>query len=395
MKRNHNAMLSRRTLLKVGLSAIFPIADSTSATFAQTKTRGNLYISGARQSTDQYVAVVFDEQAQLRATVPIMARAHGAAAHAQSHRACLFGRRPGYFMNTFDIRSPQHQRVISPIDGRHYYGHGAYSENGNLLYATENDFDKGRGVIGIYDAARDYQRVGELDTYGIGPHELVRVPGSSLLVVANGGIQTHPDTGCEKLNIATMQPSLSIVDSSNGQLVGRHVLAGELHQVSIRHLACSADGELWYAGQYEGDKPSVDGLAGRVSIRQSLQSFRGGESRRGLTLVDLPESVQSRASQYLSSVAIVGKHAVFTSAKGGLVFKLNRVSLQIDESLSILDCSGVTPISSSEASGSDRIASLESALLTCGTGEILSLSDEGLTSLAIHKIQWDNHVYRV
>ena len=298
-------------------------------------------------------------------------------------------------MNTFDIRTPENQLVISPVDGRHFYGHGAYSENGKLLYATENDFDRGRGVIGVYDATTGYQRIGEINAYGIGPHELIRVPGTSFLVVANGGIQTHPDTGREKLNIATMQPSLSIVDARTGQLVGRHVLADEFHQVSIRHLACTADGELWYAGQYEGDEVAIDGLVGKVSLQDSMHSFRNGLSRRGLALVELPESIQNRVSGYLTSVAIVGPRVVFTSARGGLVFNVDRDSLQVDESLSILDCSGVAATYPCESFREEISSPVECALITCGTGEIVSVSDGGLTSLALHNYQWDNHVYRV
>ena len=391
----YQSQYSRRALLKLGLSAMLPLKAATTPAFSSDKTAGELYICGARRSADKFVAVVFDENAKLQVAVPIKARAHGAAAHSRTHRACLFGRRPGYFMNTFDIRTPENQLVISPVDGRHFYGHGAYSENGKLLYATENDFDKGRAVIGVYDATSSYQRIGEINAYGIGPHELIRVPGSPILVVANGGIQTHPDTGREKLNIATMQPSLSMVDARTGQLVGRHMLADEFHQVSIRHLACTADGELWYAGQYEGDEVAIDGLVGRVSIQDSMHSFRNGLSRRGLTLVELPESIRNRVSGYLTSVAIVGPHAVFTSARGGLMFNIERDSLQVDESLSILDCSGVAATYPCESFREENSSPAECALITCGTGEIVSVSDGGLTSLALHNYQWDNHVYRI
>lgn len=395
MKHLPEFRLSRRTFLKSAFSAIIPFMSTRNTSFAGVENSGNLYISGARQSADQYVAVVFNEKAQLQATVPLTSRAHGAAAHVKSNRACIFGRRPGYFMNTFDIRTPQNQNVINPIEGRHFYGHGAYSENGKLLYATENDFDKMRGVVGIYDATSNYRRIGELDAFGVGPHEIVRVPGTALLVIANGGIQTHPDSGREKLNIGTMQPSLSIVDLNSGKLVGRHVLADDLHQVSIRHLACSDDRELWYAGQYEGDNPSITGLVGRISVTESLESFGSSESKRGLTIIDLPEKIRNRTSHYLSSVAIAGQHAMFTSAKGGVVFTVNRVSLQVDDSLSILDCSGVCEAPFSESYSGDSRASGARALITCGTGEVVRVSDGGLTTLAMHNLQWDNHVYRL
>jgi hypothetical protein len=382
--------LSRRGLLKCVVSSLLPVTAFTSEVMASTidsQTR-SLYISGARGSVDEYLAVVFDEQGELIARVPLSARAHGAASHRHSHRACIFARRPGMYLNTFDLRLPSMHKTTIPVSGRHFYGHGAYSEDGDFLYATENDFESARGVLGIYDATKGYQRIGELDTAGIGPHEVVRVPGSSLLVIANGGIQTHPDNGREKLNIDTMEPSLTIIDTRTGKIVGHHLLHDELHQVSIRHLACSDDGVVWFAGQYEGDSPSTQGLAGSVDIAQSVRSFDAGQSHKGLVLIDLPATMQSQISHYLSSVAIIGAHAVFTASKGGLAFKVNRLTHQIDGSYSIMDCSGVASISV----GAQRKTS--GVLVTSGTGDIFTIKDDELTSLTRYSEQWDNHVYQ-
>lgn len=364
-----------------------------------TESTDNLYISGARRGPDEYVAVIFDAQAQRIASIPLTARAHGAASHRASHRACLFARRPGLYMHTFDRRHPQNLVTVEPVAGRHFYGHGSYSADGKLLFATENDFDAQRGVLGIYDTAGGYRRLGEIDTGGSGPHEVVRIPGSALLVVANGGIHTHPDTGREKLNIDTMEPSLTIVDSRNGRLLARHVLPAELHQVSLRHLAVDAAGHVWFAGQYEGAESVIGGLAGVMSIEQSLRSFSGGRSNQGLSLVELPADMQQRTSHYLSSVAVAGEHALFTSSKGGLVFKVDRGSGQLLEILSVRDCSGVTAIpaeaGTDEESNVSASLSSASALLTSGTGEILELSEDGAMSLAMHRVQWDNHVYAI
>lgn len=390
MNLDRKTRLQRRGLLKAALAALCPISSAAFPVVANSDSIGSLYISGARESANQHVAVVFDEQANLLASVPLQARAHGAAAHAKSHRACIFGRRPGFFMNTFDIRTPQNQRVVSPVDGRHFYGHGAYSDNGQLLYATENDYDNARGVLGIYDTARHYKRIGELNSHGVGPHEVIKIPNSSLLVIANGGIQTHPDSGREKLNLPTMESSLSIIDTRNEKLVARHVLADDLHQVSIRHLAYTDNGELWYAGQYEGDDLPVKGLAGMISIEKSIQSFKNGLSRSGLVMIDIPEHVQDRVAGYLTSLAIVGQHAVYTAARGGYVFFVNRRTQLIDDSLSVFDCSGVAATSI----GTDTFTH-DGALITSGTGEIVSVGNEGATSIALHNLQWDNHVYRV
>lgn len=395
---------SRRTLLKVALSTLCSSASLTlantleaadTASSGSTGLTGSLYISGARQSAEQYVAVVFDEHGTILSTVPLSARAHGAAAHQQTHRACLFARRPGMYMNTFDIRAPQTHQIVTPAPGRHFYGHGIFSESGDLLYVTENDFDGVRGVIGVYDASDNYQRIGEMASAGLGPHDIIRVPGSPLLVVANGGIQTHPDTGREKLNIESMKPCLSIIDSRTGEVVGQHFLPDGLHQVSIRHLACTLNGEVWFAGQYEGIDPLVNGLAGVISVNQSINSFQHGSSHKGLSLIDLPTSLQANTLRYLSSVAIAGSHVIYTAAKGGLAFKINRMTRQVEDSVSIFDCSGVAPLAESLPLTSGKKTSSEAAMITAGTGEIVRLDEGGTTTLASHSLQWDNHVYQL
>ena len=124
---------SRRTLLKTALVTLLPspVLALSSATISAETTA--LYVSGALRAPEDYVAVVFDEHASVVASVPLGALAHGAASHRQIQRACLFARRPGMFMNTFDRRTPGVHAITEPVSGRHFYGHGAYSRDGKLL----------------------------------------------------------------------------------------------------------------------------------------------------------------------------------------------------------------------------------------------------------------------
>src|SRR5438552_1061500 len=78
--------------------------------------------------------------------------------------------------------------------------HGAFSADGSLLYATENDNLTGSGLIGIYDATAGYRRLGEMSSRGIGPHDLALMPDGMTLAVANGGLRTLPESGREVLN---------------------------------------------------------------------------------------------------------------------------------------------------------------------------------------------------
>ncbi len=105
--------------------------------------------------------------------------------------------------------------TIQSVAGRHFFGHGVFSPDGALLYATENDFDNAAGMVGIYDARSGFARIGEFPTHGVGPHELLLLGDGRTIAIANGGIETHPDFGRAKLNLPTMKPSFVLVDRAN------------------------------------------------------------------------------------------------------------------------------------------------------------------------------------
>jgi hypothetical protein len=74
--------------------------------------------------------------------------------------------------------------------------HGAFSsDDGAIVYTTANDFETLEGRIGLWHAANGYARIGGIPSGGIGPHDLMRLPGSESLLVANGGMATHPESG--------------------------------------------------------------------------------------------------------------------------------------------------------------------------------------------------------
>ena len=46
-----------------------------------------------------------------------------------------------------------------------------------------------------------FRRIGEFDNHGIGTHDISVSDDGRMLVIANGGIETHPDFGRTKLNL--------------------------------------------------------------------------------------------------------------------------------------------------------------------------------------------------
>lgn len=74
----------------------------------------------------------------------------------------------------------------------------------------------------------------------------------STLVIANGGIRTHPDLPRIKSNLANMRPSLAYVDVASGRLLQLQEPEPQWHQLSIRHIDVSPDDRVAVAMQFEG-----------------------------------------------------------------------------------------------------------------------------------------------
>src|SRR5690606_30904222 len=96
-------------------------------------------------------------------------------------------------------------------------------------------------------------RIGEHPSYGVGPHELLLHPDGETLVIANGGIRTHPSHDRDNLNVDTMQPSLAYVDRNTGALLEQHYMPADFHQSGIRHMDVNAEGLVVFVMQFEGE----------------------------------------------------------------------------------------------------------------------------------------------
>src|SRR5690606_15738938 len=226
------------------------------------------------------------------ARIPV--RAHGCALDPRDpQRAIFFARRPGTQAFVLDLASPRARLAFETTAGRHFAGHGVFSTDGTLLYTPEHDYERKRGVLGVRDA-RDFRLVGEIETQGLDPHDIAWLPGHGRLLVANGGILTHPRTFRRKLNIDTMDPSLCAIDAASGECLEQWRL--EDHQLSIRHLSVASDGTAAVGLQYEGarsPKPSVVAL------------YR---PQRGLTLLEAPSEALASMAGYVASVCVSDAH---------------------------------------------------------------------------------------
>lgn len=355
-------MSTRRNFLKAALAATLvprlSWADAGSPAF----------LGAAKDTNGDYALYGLDETAQILFRAPLPARGHAAAAHPTKPEAVAFARRPGTFAVVVNCATGKITHRLDAPEGRHFMGHGVFVNEGALLVTPENNYAEKKGVLGIWDRAKGYARVGEVATHGIGPHD-IRALSDGTLVVANGGIFTHPEIGegRQKLNIDEMEPSLAYLSASFA-LEEKLVLAPELHQNSIRHLAIGPDDQVAFAMQWEGDEMDLVPLIGL---------HRRGEEVR------LPEAEmgeQYAMKGYAGSIAFAGdgSEVAITSPRGGRMHRFAPDGTFLGAVLRG-DICGLAPMGDGYL-GSD------------GFGALLALK-EGMAPLnAVPGLAWDNHL---
>lgn len=336
----------------------------------------SLYLSACSQADGSHSVSVFTEDGAVQFTTKLPDRGHDAVRRPQSNEVVIFARRPGNWAAIVDIQSGQVGKIILAPEGRHFYGHGAFLEDGHILHATENNIATGEGVIGLYDATNAYARIGELPSFGIGPHDLSMLPGGGF-VIANGGIRTHPETGREMLNKDEMEPSLAVLDPLTGDCRMKISLDADLQALSIRHLAVASDGSTYFGCQFEGDPLDMPFLVGMMD--------REGKTR----FLEMPDEDLASLNNYVGSVELdrSGEIIAATSPRGGMAAFWDRSSGKYLGRRAMPDVCGVAP------AGSQTHA----FILTSGNAGM------GFTQAPFHELRklspsnlpdpmWDNHV---
>lgn len=336
------------------------------------------YLSARADDAGRYFLSAFDGTGAMRFDLPLSGRGHAIAIHPTQAHAVQVARRPGRFLLVVDVADGKVMHEVHSAEGRHFYGHGAFSPDGRLFYTPENDYETGRGVIGVRDVPAGYRQIAEFSSHGIGPHDLRLLSDGITLVVANGGMQTHPDTGRSTLNLETMSPSLAYLDRRNGRLLEEHRLPEALHKNSIRHLATTADDTVCFVMQYQGsrrEQPSLIGL------------HRRGET---IKLLVAPEAIQKRMRNYCGSACAdpSGHWFAVSSPKGGLITFWDADGGAYRGHTDVPDGCGIAP--GSEAG---------EFILSSGLGGVvryrLSGKQQPLGELAALDARWDNHMARI
>lgn len=319
-----NSMAIERRSILVGLVSALVLTRTGQAGVGVAQAAEGVsqaaFVSAARLPDGSFGILLLSADGSILRQVPLNARGHDIALHRASGRAVAFARRPGTFAVSFDIAGVSEPKFFKAAEGRHFYGHGVFSVDGRLLYVSENDIDKGQGVIGIYDVEADYKRIGEHSSHGVGPHEIVLLSDGRTLAIANGGIDTVPEAGRAMLNLGEMSPNLAFADAESGALIARHELSSELNRLSIRHIAADASGAVWFGGQWEGDVEATPELIGRAT-RDSAIRLIEPKAAMGIELKGYIGSVAASGDGGIiaASAPKAGRIIYVRSSDGGIV----------------------------------------------------------------------------
>ncbi|BBK34022.1 hypothetical protein EDC65_3856 [Stella humosa] len=320
--------MRRRDLLAGGLAC----AALAALPRARAEAARPLMLGARIEAGGRFFASAFDGEGEGRLDLALPARGHGFAQRPGGAEVVACARRPGRYLAVIDLAAGGIRHMVANAEGRRFNGHGAFSTDGRLFFASESDYAGERGVIGVYAADRGYAPVAVWDSGGLDPHDVRLLPDGRTLVVANGGIVTDLDAPRMKLNTGAMDSTLAYLDTADGRLVAVHRPAAELGALGIRHLAVAADGMVAVAAQYEG--PAVD-------LVPLVGTHRPGD--REIRFFAAPQPTLRAMRQYCGSAAMdaAGRVLGVSSPRGNIATFWDIADGRVLSSVAVADGCGI------------------------------------------------------
>lgn len=278
-----------------GVQAASKVVDHSSMKKSNIILGGGQYRSEGSADIN-YVLSILDINRGDRQLSTMSFLPHGIHRNPVNHNRLAIFEKKGPHACEFDMGNREVIRSIPTIKHRYFYGHGAYSLDGGLLYSTETELEHLTGMIGIRNSS-DLAYLGEFPSYGKEPHECKLIDGGKTLVVTNGGGGLNGDA-----------PSVAYIDVNSQQLLEKIELTNS--RLNTGHLAIGPKGDL------------VVVSAPRVGLEKT---GLGGVSIRpkgaGITSINNPAEITSRMRGEALSVAVHPQRgiAAVTHPDGGMV----------------------------------------------------------------------------
>ncbi len=304
-------------------------------------------------------------------------RGHSVVQHPRrKHTVLMVARRPGTQCLEVNWHSGHISGGFRCTPGQHLFGHACFSADGRVLLTTEADIKNGQGLIVLRDT--DTWRVlSQFPSGGVGPHELAILPDGKTLVVANGGILTHPKQGRKKLNLSTMRSNLAYIDIACGKILGEFQTPEP--KASIRHLAVADDGAVVFASQLQRDVAGHDRIVPLGGVHRPAAAMH---------LFARPAPVLAGMHDYVGSVAVCSRSRVagFTSPRGNIAAFWHIDSGDFVGYHLLRDVCGIS------TSRDQRRFILSSSVGQLRELDAVTAKEQVARRIVTDGVQWDNHL---
>ena len=303
-----------------------------------------------------FVLCLFDLDKDTSRTVPMDFFGHGLAQHPQDPRRGVIFEKKGPGCCEVDLAEGRVTRPITTPKERAFYGHGAFSRDGALLFATENRLETKTGLVCVRDG-KTYAEIGEFPTYGKSPHDCHLIDEGRTLAITNGG-------GVLGDSADDAAPSVTFVDARSTKLLER--LTFEDQRINAGHLALTSARDLVAISAPREGLPASE--RGGVTIRTGQGPF--------VTMAD-PENVVSRMVGESLSLCFAPNEAVVgvTNPDGNIVTFWDMAEKRFLKKLDLPAPRGFA-----------RTLDGSHLVLSYGAGSLTLLSPDTLEPVAEHRV---------
>lgn len=281
---------------------------------------GGKYIDPADGNAIRYVMASTRMDGAAPKLYPVHFFPHGIVVDPNNHQRLMLFQKKGPGACEINMQAGKMTRSLNPKQGCHFYGHGAFSTDGSVIYATETYLDSQQGTITIRDA-KNLKILGEFPTHGANPHDCHLFDGGRQMAITNAGG-----------NIGSGEaPAVTYVDVNNGQLLERIELGHQ--RINTGHLLLTSKLDLVVVSAPRDGLPTTN--PGGVSMRPVGKEMK--TMMEPGTVVDqmLGESLSVAVHEPSRTVAV-------TNPDANLITFWNLSEQRLISSLSIKKPRGVT-----------------------------------------------------
>lgn len=171
--------------------------------------------------------------------IPTKCYPHGILLHPKNENTVICFPKFGLVANEVNLQENKSIKDINCIENREFYGHGVFSKNGDTVMSTEVNTKTGEGLLVVRDGV-SYKEMGQIKTYGIGPHDCRLLPDGKTVIIANSGNYILPPIAnqVEPRSVRVIENScLSWVDLSSGKLLDKKEIPSPM--LSVGHFEVS------------------------------------------------------------------------------------------------------------------------------------------------------------